>query len=164
MMQELDDLALKYGVPKLRQISPNAGSAVASMGDGKLNLNVKYMPLKETRSDLSKWKRGDDITERPFTADSFFTSKLDKIRSTYYHEFAHHIHEQKFVGTTTQYFSPKLEQDLIQLGGKWRNQGATRYSEKNVKEWFAENFTLYEMGKTELVDPNFITFLKEKVL
>jgi|TARA_B100000900_G_scaffold408213_1_gene422128 hypothetical protein len=164
MMQELDDLAVKYGVPKLRSISPNAGSAVASMGDGKLNLNVKYLALEETASDLSLWKRGDDIKNRPFTADSYFTNKLDKIRSTYYHEFAHQIHQQKFVGTTSQYFSPKLEQDLIQLGGKWRNQGATRYSEKNAKEWFAENFTLYEMGKTELVDPNFITFLKEKVL
>ena len=164
MMQELDDLAVKYSVPKLRSISPNAGSNVASMGDGKLNLNVKYLTLERTPSDVSLWKRGDELKSRPFTADSYFTNKLDKIRSTYYHEFAHQIHQQKFVGTTTQYFSPKLEQDLIQLGGKWRNQGATRYSEKNAKEWFAENFTLYEMGKTELVDPNFITFLKEKVL
>ena len=35
---------------------------------------------------------------------------------------------------------------------------------KNKYEWFAENFTLYELGKTELVDPNFLKFLEEKVL
>ena len=29
----------------------------------------------------------------------------------------------------------------------------TRYGDKNAKEWFAENFSLYFMNKRDLVDP-----------
>ena len=31
-------------------------------------------------------------------------------------------------------------------------------------EWFAKNFSFYEMEKLELVDPGFIKYLDEKVL
>ena len=44
------------------------------------------------------------------------------------------------------------------------NGGATRYSSTNTKEWFAENFSLYHMGREELVDPKFIEFLENEVL
>jgi hypothetical protein len=42
--------------------------------------------------------------------------------------------------------------------------GATRYSNANTKEWFAENFSLYHMRREELVDPKFIEFLENEVL
>ena len=43
------------------------------------------------------------------------------------------------------------------------NGGATRYSNANTKEWFAENFSLY-IWEEELVDPKFIEFLENEVL
>ena len=45
-----------------------------------------------------------------------------------------------------------------------KGSSATRYSDENVYEWFAENFSLYHMGREELVDPNFIKFLENEVL
>ena len=40
----------------------------------------------------------------------------------------------------------------------------TLYGMTNEVEWFAENFAAYEMGKLDVVDPNFIKFLKEEVI
>lgn len=161
LFQELDDLAVKYDVPKLRGINTAPG-VVANMGDGILGLNSKYNHLPNVSRDFSKWKFGDSPGLRPFTADSYFTDKLDKLRTTFYHEFAHHIHQQKFNKSYADYLIPTIEKKL--KGKRIKNRGSTRYSDKNPKEWFAENFCLYEMGKTELVDPRFIEFLKENVL
>ena len=162
VMDELDELAVKYNVPKLRGINVTK-SAVASMGDGVLNLNVRHVSLERTATGVTKWKKGDSIYDRPFTSDAFFESKIDKIRSTFYHEFAHHIHQQKFVKTGGDYFLPQLEKDLKKVA-RYKGKSATEYADTNKLEWFAENFSLYELGKTELVDPRFIQFLNEKVL
>ena len=70
-MQELDELAIKYDVPKLRGIKSETG-AIASMGDGVLNLNVRFNILERTGTEVTKWKKGDNLVNRPFTADSFF--------------------------------------------------------------------------------------------
>ena len=162
VMDELDELAVKYNVPKLRGIN-NEKTHIASMGDGVLNLNARYLTLERTGTSVTKWKMGDDINDRPYTSDSFFESKLDKIRSTFYHEFAHHLHQQKFVKDRGDYFAPQLEKDLKSIS-RFRGKSATTYADENKYEWFAENFSLYELGKTELVDPKFIEFLNEKVL
>ena len=163
MMQELDELAIKYDVPKLRGISMTKKSnTVASMGDGVLNLNPRHITLGRTGDQVSKWKMGDSTFDRPFTADSYFENRLDKIRSTYYHEFGHHIHQNKYNNDAIDYYFPQLEQDLKKVG-RFKGKGATQYSDYNKYEWFTENFALYELGKTKLVDPRFIKFLDEKV-
>jgi uncharacterized protein with gpF-like domain len=162
LMQELDELAIKYDVPKLRGINVEK-SAIASMGDGVLQLNVRHNILERTGTQVTKWKKGDNIADRPFTADSFFEDKLDKIRTNFYHEFGHHIHQQKFLEDARDYFVPPVELDLKKLRN-FRGGSATRYADQNKYEWFAENFSLYELGKTELVDPKFLKFLNEKVL
>jgi hypothetical protein len=105
---------------------------------------------------------GDNIVDRPYTADSHFEDKLDKIRSTYYHEFGHHIHQNKFNKDSRDYYFPQLEQDLKKVG-RFKGKSATEYADYNKFEWFCENFALYESGKTKLVDPRFIKFLDEKV-
>tara|TARA_R100000654_G_scaffold37716_1_gene63279 strand:- start:132 stop:533 length:402 start_codon:yes stop_codon:yes gene_type:complete len=133
------------------------------MGDGVLDLNPKYLTLERTDTAVTRWKMGDNVNDRPFTSDSFFESKIDKIRSTFYHEFGHHIHQQKFVKDRGDYFLPQLEKDLKNVT-RFRGKSATEYADRNKFEWFAENFSLYELGKTELVDPKFIEFLNEKVL
>jgi len=163
MMQELDELAIKYDVPKLRGINiTNRGNVVASMGDGVLDLNPRYITLDRTGEQVSKWKMGDSKFDRPYTADSHFENKLDKIRSTYYHEFGHHIHQNKYNTDSRDYYFPQLEQDLKKVG-RFKGNSATEYADYNKFEWFCENFTLYESGKTKLVDPRFIKFLDEKV-
>ena len=162
LIQELDELAIKYDVPKLRGVNVEK-SAIASMGDGVLNLNVRHNILERTGTQVTKWKKGDNISDKPFTADSFFEDKLDKIRTNFYHEFGHHIHQQKFVKNAGDYYLPPVETDLKKLRN-FRGGSATRYADQNKLEWFAENFTLYELGKTELVDPKFLKFLNEKVL
>ncbi len=162
LLQELDELAIKYDVPKLRGVNLEK-KAIASMGDGVLNLNVRHNILERTGTEVTKWKKGDSLYDRPFTADSFFEDKLDKIRSTFYHEFGHHIHQQKFVKNAGDYYLPQVEADLKKLR-RFRGGSSTTYAEQNKYEWFAENFSLYELGKTELVDPNFLKFLNEKVL
>ena len=66
------------------------------MGDGVLNLNVRHNILEKTGNKFIM-EKGDNLVNKPFTADSFLKDKLDKIRTNFYHEFGHHIHQQKFV-------------------------------------------------------------------
>ena len=40
----------------------------------------------------------------------------------------------------------------------------SRYSQQNSKEWFAENFSAYHMGKTEIVSPEWLEFYKTEIL
>ena len=163
MMQEMDNLAIKYGVPKLRGINSRAGRNQATMGDGVININVRYLTLNSKGNKSVNWKKGDPEGFKPQLATSYFDNQLDKIRSIWYHEFAHHIHQQKFVKTIEDYKKPLLEKKLKKIG-KFRKNSSTQYADWNSQEWFAENFTLYELGKTELVDPKFIKFFEENVL
>ena len=162
LMIELDELAIKYNVPKIRGIKIER-SAVASMGDGVLNLNPKYLKNKKISMRISNWKKGDKLNNRPFSTEDFFTDKADKIRSTFYHEFAHHIHQQKFNQIRNDYFAPKIELVLSKKTKDLKGKVASRYGDKNEVEWFAENFSLYEMKKMDLVDPSFLKFFKENV-
>ncbi len=57
---------------------------------------------------------------------------------------------------------PKIEKAW--KGKRFRGKAASRYADKNQAEWFVENFTLYEMGKNELIDPSWLQFFKENVL
>jgi len=178
IFKELDELAIKYNVPKLRGVISvkNArrgdGETIASMGDGIIALNTKYVRLDRPVLSKSSWKRGQPLDKRPELSEEFFDNPLERIRSTMYHEFAHHIHHQKFVKNGANYFDPKLEQKLYKLAGtekggnagKLTGRGATEYSDFNPKEWFAENFSLYEMERSDLTDPRFIKFMKDEVL
>ena len=59
-------------------------------------------------------------------------------------------------------FLPPVE---VKLGNiRIARTSATRYSNKNTSEWFAENFSLYAMDRKDLVDPNFIEFFTKEVL
>jgi hypothetical protein len=165
IMFELDELAVKYDVPKLRGVVSNARSkrTIASMGDGVLTINPKLFNKPNSTKTVSTWKFGDDITKKPFTADEYFTEELDKIRTTMYHEFAHQIHQMKYVNNNSDYgvrFIPLVEKKLTQVVAR---QSATKYGSTNNKEWFAENFSLYEMGRKDIVDPRFIQFIESEM-
>ena len=111
-------------------------------------------------------KNKPDSWVRPHNAFYYFEDEIDRFRNILYHEFAHTVHQMKNM-TARKNFGLEtdvpIEQALIK---KVKNisGGATRYSSTNTKEWFAENFSLYHMGREELVDPKFIEFLENEVL
>ncbi len=206
VMKELDELAVKYNVPKIRSITASRRMRyIASMGEGNLSVNPKYfenvlnksvktnMMLQKGEEYLANFKIGDDVSKeiyklptrmtyeqyqkakatwkRPHNAFHYFPDELDKVRNIMYHEFGHQIHQMKFIDKPEvvadflkeKYgFIPPIE---VKLGNiKIARTGSTRYSNKNTKEWFAENFSLYAMDRKDLVDPNFIKFFEKEVL
>ena len=168
IMDELDDLAEKFNVPKLRGVYTygKRRNAIASMGGGVLMLNPRYFTKYVNEKKIgksSKWKFGDDLGNRPHTADSYFDEGIDKMRTTLYHEFAHTVHQMKYVDKTIDYspsYIPPVERVLARLRNR---KSSTRYGDTNSKEWFAENFTLYNMNRKDLVDPKFINFIEEEM-
>ena len=187
-MKELDELADLYNVPKLRSITVTARKrSLMAMGDGNLYINPNYFNRKNPKKNFrdaflgtgynkketelaKKYKIGDAISKerktrpdtwvRPHNAFYFFEDEMDKFRQILYHEFAHQVHQMKNK-TFRDWDSPPIEEALAR---QRTNGGATRYSTYNPKEWFAENFSLYHMGREELVDPKFIEFLENEVL
>ena len=159
VFQELDELALKYNIPKLRGITTT--NATADMGDGVLGMNVRYLKIEQFNKSVI-WKRGDDISLRPFGGEDFFDDPLDKLRFIYYHEFGHHIHNMVKVVDRKTYRDPPIRKKL--KGKRTKGKASTKYGDTNPREWFAENYALYEMGKIDLVDPSFIKFFEENIL
>jgi hypothetical protein len=109
----------------------------------------------------STWKVGDDLAERPWTTDAYFEGVVNKVRTTAYHELGHHIHQMwnpKFKGYSG---TGKIEQGYLK--GTWRHKASSpsRYGTENKKEWFAENFSLFWMGRRDLVAPRFMEIMEE---
>jgi len=196
IMQELDDLANLYNVPKLRSITVSSkGRALMRMGDGNLYINPKYFNRKNVDANTERsfrnalfgkgaYKNEQSLADefsnildpsrliklekktkpdswvRPHNAFYYFEEEMDRFRNVLYHEFGHQVHQMK--NKTFENFNlPPIEKAML---GKRISGGATRYSNSNSKEWFAENFSLYHMGREELVDPKFIEFLENEVL
>ena len=198
IMQELDELARLYDVPKIRSIFVTTrGQALMTMGDGNLKINSNYFnrkkPSKSERdaflgagyykgetNSAKNFKLGDSVSKekrtkpktwsRPHNAFYYFDDEMDKFRNILYHEFGHQVHQMKNMtikpkGSGEFGFIAKIPiEEALTKKVKNINGGATRYSSTNTKEWFAENFSLYHMGREELVDPKFIEFLENEVL
>ncbi len=106
--------------------------------------------------------------------------------STFWHEFGHHVHQQKGVKTWDDYmgtagndwesfFEVKVEKLKTKLDRKYGGrvgkydyeQGRgpnikhypTEYSWDNAHEWFAENYGLHRTGHDDLLSPEFLQFL-----
>ena len=118
----------------------------------------------------STFAKGGDLSDRPFTADGYFSETVDIFRSTVYHEFGHTVH-QEYWRQVTDRESTGFERYLRRLfyvngtSGKV-NKGLffpSKYSETNPKEWWAENFALYNMGRKDLVDDKLLAFMDEIV-
>jgi hypothetical protein len=198
IMEELDELAGLYNVPKLRSVTVTAKKrALMAMGDGNLYINPKYFNRKNVDrstqrsfrdallgkggynkeqsladnfefNDKNKSlvrkerKTKPDTWARPHNAFYYFKEEIDRFRNIAYHEFGHQVHQMKNKTKGLWDFAPI--EDALRQKVKSINGGATRYSNANTKEWFAENFSLYHMGREELVDPKFIEFLENEVL
>lgn len=178
LWDEIGDLAEKYKVPKLRglEVKSNYGFA-ASMGDGVLRVNRKWLRNYIDDFDIDEWELNDwtykttgRFGRKPEGFDSFFANGTDRVRQTFYHEFAHHIHQQmgvpKAIARAQVYngaFTPVVERRLAVLFEKHRlhTQGNSTYGQKNPKEWFAEQFSAYAMNKKDNVHPVFKKLIKE---
>ena len=181
LFDELNDLADKYNIPRLRgvRVSPSKRYSMA-MGDGILYVDTgylkRYSPEKSTKLKISKWKYGDPIKERPFGATAFHDNELDKLRSVAYHEFGHHIHQMKYVNNDINYgsfrktgFKAKVEERTKQLIRNERKKlpfdqrliANSEYGDTNPEEFFAEQFSAYSMGKSDKVHPAFLKLIKE---
>ena len=181
LFDELNDLADKYNIPRLRgvRVSPSKRYSMA-MGDGILYVDTSYLkrysPEKSTKLKISKWKYGDPIKERPFGATQFHDNELDKLRSVAYHEFGHHIHQMKYVNNDINYgsfkktgFKAKVEERTKQLIINERKKlpfdqrliANSEYGDTNPQEFFAEQFSAYSMGKSDKVHPAFLKLIKE---
>jgi SPP1 gp7 family putative phage head morphogenesis protein len=111
-----------------------------------------------TAGDVSRWRRGDVVKERPFGADRYFEG-VDRARTVLFHEFGHHVHQYiNKAGPRSAVGKPPLERDLY---NRWRGSAAagrydrqaSQYATTNEHEWWAENFALFVMGRRDLVDP-----------
>lgn len=154
------------GLPRLRGVNVAAkGRTAASMGDGILALNPRYIRVNGDEQFVSEWtqarataKNLDPIREaRPYTADGYFATQREKLHSTLWHEFGHHIHQNFKVESLGEYYYPPLEHILEGIvKGKRKAKFPTEYSMENSKELFAECYAIFKLGRADLL-PDFIT-------
>ena len=124
------------------------------------NSEVKYRASVDTKP-VATWKRGDDISERPWSVKEYFEDGIDKTRSLMYHEFGHHVHQITKVKDRKTYLDPPIERKISDLRNRNIDTGASKYSRTEGQEWFAENFALYFMGRKDLTAPDFNQLIKD---
>ncbi|GAA0456686.1 MULTISPECIES: minor capsid protein [Sphingomonas] len=143
----------------------------------KLRGQIRTMERQGGAEPVSTWKPGDDVKLRPYTNDKYF-SGIDKMRSTLYHETAHHVHQMwKKEGRRGIVGSPPLERRLKQMffnkfhGAAFpknmgqatenKNKLSSTYATTNEYEWWAEGFAAYMMGRHDLADPDLVKLIEE---
>jgi hypothetical protein len=188
------------GIPRIRGVGAVQRGAAADMGDGVLGFNkfsmiwggknieqwrqarVKtgFMTEKELSKKfddhwdgiVAKMKKNKipDTSEMYHMVDRFDDAALSD--STFWHEFGHHIHQQKNVKTWGEYkplrnmdtpFEIKVRGIKNRLDEKYGKTNIqhypTEYSKDNLYEWFAENYSIHMNGRDDLLTPEFLQFL-----
>lgn len=146
--------------------------------DKEFKLRVKIATLqKQGTSEVSTWKVGDDIKERPYTLDKYFVG-IDKMRSVMFHEFGHHVHQMRDKkGRRNVAGDPPIEAKLKRMyfdrfhgaapgniGGRGierKNKLSTTYMTTDPFEWWAESFAAFMMGRKDLADPDLVKMIEE---
>ena len=174
MMDELNDLAKKYNIPRLRGIKVTKNKEYnMAMGDGVLSISTNY--VKRVLTDPTKklstnsWSYGQDVAKRPFSVKAYLDNGFEKFRSTMYHEFGHHVHQMKYVGADDIFvgkFLTKVENQTKDLFNKLKKEqgrfiGNSEYGDTVYEEWFAEQFSMFHLNKLDKVHPEFKKLIKE---
>ena len=139
----------------------------------KMNANVYHnVSDYEIPADLEKY--GDVIPENILN-----DMALAQKRSVAYHEFGHHVHQTLETSRDRSRYSQKVTETKLgeyyrkasgsdkerKLNAKGRTSlYPSRYAQKNEKEWFAENFSAYHMGRNDLVSPEWLEFYNTEIL
>ncbi|KQN09971.1 hypothetical protein ASE85_03305 [Sphingobium sp. Leaf26] len=112
---------------------------------------------------VTSWKPGDDAAAQPQVTTDYF-SGMDRARDVIFHETGHHLHQMYGKqGRRSRNNLPPLEVEIERVflrkyyGVSTVHQEnaarqVSRYAKTNSKEWFAENFALYMMGRHDIVD------------
>tara|TARA_Y100001973_G_scaffold77813_1_gene114019 strand:+ start:18132 stop:19823 length:1692 start_codon:yes stop_codon:yes gene_type:complete len=155
------------------------------VGKTKLKSRYDYIELKK-RQDIGSYAENMWFTSEGYVyGKAGVTSRknlskeqvrdllLDDKRSTIYHEMGHHIHQQtkaltgdgNIEDSLKVFFNKAVRQDNKLL----REQGITkmfptRYSTSNSQEWFAENFSLYQLGIKNKVSPVWLEYYEKEIL
>lgn len=109
--------------------------------------------VHDVLSPPSTWRPGQPATSRPFGAEDYISDPVARVRLVLWHEFGHHLHQQyKVTDAATYRLNPPLEQVLARLF-RDRRVSPSRYADTNPKEWFAESYALYHIGRQDLIDP-----------
>lgn len=149
----------------LRKEILSIGAAYNKEVDKWSNLSSKLRKAEQQASPAipSAYLKGKNLEDRPFTADGFFESTVDKSNAVIFHEFGHNIHQQ-YMTTVKNYggrFTDKQPPLEVLLESMFKKKPffPTKYSETNSHEWFAENFTLYQMGRKDLIDDELLDLI-----
>jgi len=174
MMEELNDLAKKYNIPKLRGIKVKKNQSYnMAMGDGVLSISTYYVkrvlydPIKKLPT--KSWKYGEDVLKRPYSVKEYLDNGFERFRSTMYHEFGHHVHQMKYIGADdilTGRFLTKVENQTKDLFNKLKKEqgkfiGNSEYGDSVYEEWFAKQFSMFHLNKLDKVHPEFKKLIKE---
>ncbi|MAO19708.1 MAG: hypothetical protein CMJ25_03055 [Phycisphaerae bacterium] len=178
-LPELNALSQSFGLPPLRGISTTGRQkASASMGDGVLGFSTVHSTRwYNRRGQTSNWKQGQAKNMKPRNTIEYFSNGTDRIKAMIYHEFGHHVHQMHKVRTKaryagTKYFyddgwkmkdAPDVEKEMKKTKGRksQRSNAPSVYGEKNSHEWFAENFSAWQMGLNDVVDPDFFPLIEK---
>jgi hypothetical protein len=174
MMEELNDLAKKYNIPKLRGIKVKKNQSYnMALGDGVLSISTYYVkrvlydPIKKLPT--KSWKYGEDVLKRPYSVKEYLDNGFERFRSTMYHEFGHHVHQMKYIGADDIIegrFLTKVENQTKDLFNKLKKEqgkfiGNSEYGDSVFEEWFAEQFSMFHLNKLDKVHPEFKKLIKE---
>ena len=113
---------------------------------------------RQAATPETTWRPGDAVAGRPWSAAQYYPEGMDRARSTLFHEFAHHVHQQLKREGRVRPLETKLRELWRQVPiGRDREAFLSRqpstYGTSNEFEWFAESFSLFVMGKADLIDP-----------
>jgi hypothetical protein len=133
----------RLGIPMLRGIYTSKRGA-AAMGDGVLSINTECLENRlKAQSVISK-----------ATVSGMVTGPAS-VKTTLWHETAHHIHQQYGVIDGVTYKNPPMENQIKQAymqSGKGKNSVSDYARTGGHKEWFAENYALAKTGRQSEVD------------
>lgn len=129
----------------------------------KKHYKARQDQRKTAKRSVSTWKPGDDPQARPFNSVDYYEDIADQARAVLYHEFAHHVHQMRSkAGPRRTHGDPPLERRLVVMKRSAdMSRQLSKYAMENAYEWFAENFSAYMMGRTDLVDPAIIALIEE---
>ena len=180
-LDDLDRLCDAFNVPRLQGFVKVGGRANADMGDAIMGINpitmgkrVKGLTKGERRtrdpSKASTWKNEGGtywFRGRPWSVKEYQDNDFDQFRSTIFHELGHHIHQMYGAKMDVRYgrrVLPPVEK--LFRNGKYsvkKRKSASEYGDTDYEEWFAENFSLYFLGRRDKADQLFIDLI-EKLL
>jgi len=187
LIDESNSVADELNIPRIRGVKGATGGrgAAADMGDGIVGFNNRSFLRINNEQKVSKESLGEYFKKvkdqigysRPTVASDYFITDSMKVAETrFWHEFGHHIHQQRyrdtFIGgrnyTSYEIKIRKLYSELKKKGlsvdrGSWKKLMPTSYCQ-NAEEWFAECYSMHKMGLDNLLAKDILDFFKEEGL